>query len=221
MCAAAEALSHPYFLSAPPPTPPHRLPHPPLREDNPLQVTGHKTHLLLLACLSFAFQFSTAPPLFVGVGVSVSCLSPSHHALLYVCMCVMLCCRALVGPLLHQPRRPGHHQQGVTHHHPANAARQQQQQQHLALRRQRQQPFMQQAQPALPGRQRERGVCVEGKSGSTARQAWLLYQGSASCTACVSSRSGSSSDVCFQEQALNCIVACTDMHRPSFPFSVG
>jgi hypothetical protein len=35
---AAEALKHPYFSSEPPPTPPHRLPHPPLREDNPLQV---------------------------------------------------------------------------------------------------------------------------------------------------------------------------------------
>ncbi|WIA09012.1 hypothetical protein OEZ85_008426 [Tetradesmus obliquus] len=33
---AAEALRHPYFSSAPPPTPPERLPKPPLREDNPL-----------------------------------------------------------------------------------------------------------------------------------------------------------------------------------------
>lgn len=38
LCAAAQALSHPYFTAAPPPTPAHRLPKPPLREDNPLQV---------------------------------------------------------------------------------------------------------------------------------------------------------------------------------------
>lgn len=38
VCAAAEALAHPYFSAAPPPTPGHRLPKPPLREDNPLQV---------------------------------------------------------------------------------------------------------------------------------------------------------------------------------------
>ncbi|KIY95136.1 hypothetical protein MNEG_12825 [Monoraphidium neglectum] len=35
--AAAEALAHPYFSNAPPPTPRAQLPKPPLREDNPLQ----------------------------------------------------------------------------------------------------------------------------------------------------------------------------------------
>ncbi|GBF90178.1 cyclin-dependent kinase [Raphidocelis subcapitata] len=34
---AAEALAHPYFSNAPPPTPAGQLPKPPLREDNPLQ----------------------------------------------------------------------------------------------------------------------------------------------------------------------------------------
>jgi hypothetical protein len=38
--AAADALKHPYFSAAPPPTPAHRLPKPPLREDNPLTVSA-------------------------------------------------------------------------------------------------------------------------------------------------------------------------------------
>lgn len=40
LCAAAQALQHPYFNNAPAPTPPDRLPKPPLREDNPLAVSG-------------------------------------------------------------------------------------------------------------------------------------------------------------------------------------
>eukprot|EP00878_Enallax_costatus_P030464 GHUV01033169.1.p1 GENE.GHUV01033169.1~~GHUV01033169.1.p1 ORF type:complete len:315 (+),score=86.77 GHUV01033169.1:287-1231(+) len=38
---ATEALQHPYFSNAPAPTPPGKLPKPPLREDNPLQVSWH------------------------------------------------------------------------------------------------------------------------------------------------------------------------------------
>jgi hypothetical protein len=41
--AAAEALAHPYFSNAPPPTPRAQLPKPPLREDNPLQVRARSS----------------------------------------------------------------------------------------------------------------------------------------------------------------------------------
>jgi hypothetical protein len=147
--AAAEALSHPYFSAAPPPTPAHRLPKPPLREDNPLQVraadprcgvtaTNHKP------CESCACQSALC------MSGHRSKLNPRWCTRLFsVNVCAVPSCRVRQW----HPAASGRHQ--ALRGRPASAARQQQAHQqrlqHSAQQQPQQQHCMQQAQPALQG----------------------------------------------------------------------